>query len=264
MFKNFKISFLKIFGFILAIFISFQVIGFLINDLVKVDERQMAVITRFGKIQKTVAAGWHFKIPWIDRVAEIYQLDTQSKTILASAATSDQQSADVQVNIQFKVDPNNISELYKKVSSQEYLNETIMPPIIQEAVKSSTAAYSAVDLLEKRDSVKLEIQKALQDRVKDYGVNILAVNVENIDFSDQFDLIIEQKVVAKQEVERQKELLKKAELEIEIEKAKAESTRVQGEALRQNPEVIEIRKIEKWDGKLPQVQSDGSTIVSIK
>lgn len=44
---------------------------------------------------------------------------------------------------------------------------------------------------------------------------------------------------------------------------KAKSLDVEGEAIRRNPEVLKIRAIEKWDGKLPQVTSGGVPMIQL-
>ncbi len=43
----------------------------------------------------------------------------------------------------------------------------------------------------------------------------------------------------------------------------ATATNLQGAALRANPEVLRLRAIEKWDGRLPQVTSGGTPLISL-
>ena len=40
--------------------------------------------------------------------------------------------------------------------------------------------------------------------------------------------------------------------------ARAEAIRIEGEALAQNPKLIELRAIEAWDGRLPTVSGGGT------
>lgn len=42
-----------------------------------------------------------------------------------------------------------------------------------------------------------------------------------------------------------------------------EALDLEGSAIRRNPEVLRIRAIEKWDGKLPQVTSGGAPFIDI-
>lgn len=43
----------------------------------------------------------------------------------------------------------------------------------------------------------------------------------------------------------------------------AKAIQVQGDSLRSNPQVLQLRAIEKWDGRLPQVTSGGTPFISI-
>ena len=45
---------------------------------------------------------------------------------------------------------------------------------------------------------------------------------------------------------------------------KAKALDLEGEAIRRNPEVLRIRAIEKWDGKLPQVTSGGVPFINVE
>jgi regulator of protease activity HflC (stomatin/prohibitin superfamily) len=192
----------------------------------------------------------------------------QSISVDASAATADQQSLIIKVNVQYLLDPSKAMEIYKLVKDQKYLNEVIIPPFVQEAVKASTTKFTAAELLNKRDLVKLEVETALSGRLNEYYSKVVSVNLENIDWSDAYDKAIESKVIAQQEAEKAKQTLEKAKIDSEIQitqaRAEAEATKIRGEAIKQNPETLERAKIDKWDGVLPTVTGGGSTIIDLK
>mgnify|MGYP000373178356 CR=1 FL=1 len=113
--------------------------------------------------------------------------------------------------------------------------------------------------------------------MKGSGIQVLSVQVENIDFSDAYELAVEGAAKAKADIERSKsELLrveqeaqqkvKQAEAEAEAKKlqadadayataaagkAEASAIAARGAALRDNPNLIGLVTAEKWDGKLP-------------
>ncbi len=254
-------------SFFLALLVL-QIIGFALFDIVKVDEREVAVITRFGQVTDTKGPGWYFKTPWIDSHAATYDSGIQSTTAEATSATKDQQTVKIKVNVQYKLDATKAKELYQMIKNQAYLNDSVIPPFIQEAVKSSSAKYTATELLDKRDIVKTNIEDALQSRLKEYYSTVIAVNLENIDWSEQFDKAIEAKVIAEQDALRKKQELEQTKIQSEIDitkaKADAQATIIRGEAIRQNPETLEKAKIDKWDGKLPQVQGSNDVIIDLK
>lgn len=267
-FNSVQLSFSSFFKIFIFLFIVVQILGLFLTDIVKVNERQVAVITRFGQIVDTKTAGWHLKIPYIDNVAAIYDSAVQSISAEAACATKDQQSIKVLVNVQFKLDSSKATELFRTIKDQEYLNKSIIPPIIQETIKSKTAKYSAAELLDKRDSLKLETETALNEKLKEFFSSVVSVNIENIDFSDSFDKAIEQKVIAEQQVQQKKQELEREKLEAEVQITKArgvaESTKIKGEAIKANPETIEQSKVDKWDGKLPQVTGAGNSIINLE
>lgn len=228
-------------------------------SIVANDEREAAVITRFGKVKDIKGAGWHFKFPLIDGKIK-YRTDVQSSIANADAATKDQQSVNISVQVNYRIDGENIDNLYRTVKDPTVLAESIIPPIIQESAKSVSAQYSAVGLIDNRDEVKIRLIGALQTRLDDYYVKVVTVNIEDLRFSKIFDQAIENKMVTQQEVEKKKQELEKAKLDKEIATEEAEATRIKGEALQQNPEYIELELIKKWDGKLPIVSSDGNII----
>lgn len=247
--------------------IGAQVFGLFVFDLIKVNDREVAVIARFGKAQSTIQ-GWGLKAPWIDGHAATYDTSVQSLSVKANSATSDQQSLVIKVNVQYRIDKSKAIEIYRTVKDQKFLNDFIIPPFIQEAVKASTTKFTASELLSKRDLVKSEVETALGNRLKEYYSTVVAVNLENIDWSDAYDKAIESKVIAQQEAEKAKQTLEKTKIDSEINKiqaqTEADSIRIRGEALRQNPETLEKAKIDKWDGKLPQVTGSSSNIINLE
>ncbi len=259
----FRWSFLGVFSILLIL----QLAGLFFFDIVRVSEREVAVITRLGKVTDIDSAGWHLKIPWIDRNAAIYDLGVQSSTAEASAATRDQQSVKINTNVQYRLDGSKAKEIYQLVKDQKYLNESIIPPFIQESIKAISTKYTAGELLEKRDVVKSDIEAALQNRLREYYSNVVAVNIVNIDWSDGFDKAVEQKVIAEQDALRKKQELEQAKIQAEIDvtkaKGEADATEIRGKALKQNPETLEKAKIDKWDGKLPQVEGTSSPIIDL-
>lgn len=69
----------------------------------------------------------------------------------------------------------------------------------------------------------------------------------------------------KKRYELQKEQ-RQAEITITKAKAEAEARQVKANALRNSPELIELEKIKKWNGKLPvyQMGDNQSTLLQVK
>jgi regulator of protease activity HflC (stomatin/prohibitin superfamily) len=54
-----------------------------------------------------------------------------------------------------------------------------------------------------------------------------------------------------------------ADAQIEIARGQAESNRLLAESIRANPEVVQLRAIEKWDGHLPQVTGGATPFINL-
>jgi len=86
-------------------------------------------------------------------------------------------------------------------------------------------------------------------------------NIVDFGFSPSFNSAIEAKVTAEQQALAAKNKLEQIKFEadqrIAEARGKSEAMRVESEALRTNPQILELRALEKWNGVLPQVTGSG-------
>jgi regulator of protease activity HflC (stomatin/prohibitin superfamily) len=156
--------------------------------------------------------------------------------------------------------PEKVAELYKTVGEQ-YM-QRIVDPSMQETIKAVVAQYTAEELVTKRELVRVAIGKLLTEKLDPHGIRVEAFNIVDFDFSGAFNAAIEAKVTAEQQALAAKNKLAQVEFEAQQKvaeaKGKAEAMRVESEALAKTPQILELRALEKWDGKLPHVT--GGTI----
>ena len=114
--------------------------------------------------------------------------------------------------------------------------------------------------MKKRDLIKT---KALELARKKIG-NILFLEdlvIKNINLSKELESAIEQKMVQEQEAAKAKFTQQKAEIEAKTAiiraKGEAEAISVRGRAIRENPAVIDLQLLEKWNGITPLVVGGG-------
>ena len=98
-----------------------------------------------------------------------------------------------------------------------------------------------------------------------HNINVVAVSVNNLEFSESFDNALEAKQTAVQQALKAKNDLERvkfeAEQKIQYAKAEAESIRIQAQSIAQQggENYVKLKAIEKWDGKLPTYStSNGS------
>lgn len=254
----------------------------------KVGNGKVAVVTRFGKAQdETLEAGFHVK-PFFNTLHPM-SIQTQTMQTALSAFSSDIQQVNTTVTLNYNIDKTNAVTLYREVGSG--YEKTLMAPRVQEDVKIVFSRYTAENLVQKRDLLSTEILELLQEYLAPYGINVTAVAIEDIDFTDAFTNAVEAKQVATQEKltaqTQQERLTMEAEAQAEREtiaaQAKAERDRIAAEAeayaiktkaeaeAEANAKVaaslsdalIDYVRAQAWDGKLPTITGDTPTIVDM-
>jgi regulator of protease activity HflC (stomatin/prohibitin superfamily) len=245
---SFKVIRRLVIGIVAALFVII-LIGMAIT-IVGPGER--GILIQLGNMQGIFGPGLHFKIPVIQNVVTI-DVRTQKEQVQVDAASKDLQSIRTLVALNYHVDPARVDSLYQEIGVQ-YV-ERIIDPAIQESVKAATAQFTAEELITKRPTVKEEIKAKLVERLSKTYIEIDDFSIVDFTFSDSFNAAIEAKQTAVQQALKAENDLKRIEIEAQqqIEKAKAdaESIRIQGDALKENQGLVQLKFVEKWDGVLP-------------
>lgn len=240
------------------------------------------ILTTFGRVADyTLDAGFHFKSPF----QQVTLMDNrEQKTAFTTMAfSSDIQQVDVQGSINYNINKQTAMNLFKDVGVGYY--NTLVNPRMQENLKAVFSKYTAEELISSRDKLSVEIREALSTEMNSYGINIISVSIENIDFTDAFTEAVEAKQVAQQsklkaeieqaqqthEAQQQAERQKiAAEAEANVQKieadaaayairtkaeAEAEANRLVAESL--TDELLQYTEINQWDGRLPTYMAGG-------
>ena len=151
--------------------------------------------------------------------------------------------------------------------------ERFVRPRVKEIVQATIAKYTIEEFVTKRATISNEIFQDLQDDFAKYGMSVSNVSIVNHDFSDEYEKAIEAKKVAEQKVETNKAEVAKAQVEAENRVKLAEYALKEKELIAKaneiesnslSPQLLRKMTIEKWDGKLPQVQgSNTSNLIKI-
>ena len=275
----------KVAGAIVAVLILFVAL----DSFVIVESGHVGVRRTLGAVQpNALPEGLSAKFPLIDRVEEI-DMRLQKADSAASAASKDLQVVSTRVAVQYSLIGEIAPKTFQKIGNSRVVAANVIAPAIQESVKAITAQYTAEQLVTKRSEVKAKIQSAIKEFI-DYtlsqkgasgALNLDNVAITDFDFSPEFNRAIEEKVQAEQEaLKAQNEKLRRvtqAEAAAEERKlaadaeayqieaasvAKAEAIEREAKALRDNPDLIQLRLAEKWDGKLP-VFTGGDGVVPL-
>ena len=256
------------------------------SAFVVINAGHVGVVKTLGAVQpEPLQEGFHLKKPFIDQVEEV-DIRLRKAESQASAASKDLQVVSTRVAVQYSMSGPVMPLTYQKIGRREVVESTLVSPAILESVKAVTAQYTAAQLITKRAEVKIQIQSAIQAFIdatlaqKEVigALSLANVAITDFDFSAEFNRAIEDKVRAEQEALKAKNeklrrvtqaeaaaaertLAADAEAyQIEVaSKARADAIRLEAEALKDNPALIQLRIAEQWDGRLPQV-SGGDAI----
>jgi regulator of protease activity HflC (stomatin/prohibitin superfamily) len=247
----------------ITIIIILLVLIFSSVGIVRAGER--GVRLRFGAVTGDVLdEGLYFKIPLVERVVRM-DVRIQKDEVSADAASKDLQDVSSVVALNYHLAPQGVADLYQNVR-QEYKSR-LVAPALQEAVKASTAQFTAEELITRRPEVREDIIEVLKEKFEPHGITVDAFNIIDFEFSEAFNRAIEDKVTAEQESLAAQNRLEKVKFEaqqrIEDAKGKAEAIRIEADALARNPAIIDLRAIEKWDGILPKVTGGAVPFIDI-
>lgn len=246
--------------------VIFIVVVLFFNSLTIIRAGQRGVVLTWGAVSDTIFdEGLHFKIPIAQNVKKI-DVRIQKDEVPAAAASKDLQVVTSTIALNYHLDPNQVNRVWQEVG-KDY-NVRIIAPSIQEAVKATTAKFTAEELITKREEVKKAIKLSLAERLIVRGIIVDEFNIVDFDFSRAFNEAIEMKVTAEQlklKADRDLErIVIEKEQMITAAQGKAEAIRIEAQALMANPKVVELRWIEKWNGVVPTYWGLATPFVGLK
>jgi prohibitin 2 len=242
----------------------------------------LGVVTTLGKIEDVRTDGGTWVWPW--QKLTNFNARAEAATIEnAEGSTSDTQPVKVSLTVRYAINRNKVAEVFEQYSRDGDLSSYVQTAT-QEVFKAVTAKYSAPDLISKRKNVSDDILSALSVKLATYGARVISIDMRTFSFSPSYMDAINDKVTQEQKrlaaenklktVEsEQKQKVAVAEAEAKATQAtadgaaysvtkaaqaEAEAIHVKSQALAQNKDVLELRRIEveakraeRWDGKLP-------------
>ncbi len=216
--KTWKELQMKITSIIVAVFIAIIVI--VSFGWVNVHPTEVAVeINKIaGKVNETpLGVGYHFYNRWITDIM-IYKVSARaypSNTLASEEAkkysmelkTNDGQNVEVDLTIIYALDPKTVPLLHQQVGSN--FEDQILLPQIRSEARLAIGSFSAEEIYQGkvRDTMQTAIKKKLSDVVSKYPAIIIHdALIRHFSFSPDFEKAIEQKKLAAQQVEINKNL----------------------------------------------------------
>lgn len=185
----------------------------------QVEAGQVAVMKSLGKIVGTRMPGTYFDFCLTSKYI-YFDTTVQKLDINTNSYSSDAQTMNIQMTVQYRIDPSKAENILTEYSNMFSLAQRI-EKVADDNVKSILSKYTAMKIIETRSMISPEVEQTIKKAVGNrYYVQVTAVNLTNIDFTDEFEKAVEDKVVAEQQKEA---AITKAEQELEVAKLTAQA-----------------------------------------
>lgn len=263
-----------------------------------VDQTERGVLLRNGAVIGTAKPGLGFKIPVIDSVHKVSVKTVTYTWDKMNSYSYDQQPADLKISVTLRASPEKVDDLYARFGTLDTAVHQVVSPVVNQQVKIVFGHYTAVKAIQERGNLNNEIKTAITDTLKyDPMLIIDSVQLENIEFSQNYLHSIEQRMLAEVEVQKLQQNAEREKVQAQITvtqatakanairaeaQANADATRLNGEArasnikvtgeaeasaikaraeaLGSNPSIIALTQAERWNGVLPTTMVPGSAV----
>ncbi|MEP6838917.1 MAG: prohibitin family protein [Bradyrhizobium sp.] len=269
-----------------------------------IDQAERGVLLRYGAVIGTAQPGLGFKIPLMDTVEKVSVKTTTFTWDKMNSYSYDQQPADLKISVTLRASPEKVADLYAKFGALQTAVNQVVSPAVNQQVKVVFGRYTAVKAIQERGLLNSAIKDAITATLKDDPMIIIeSVQLENIEFSQNYLHSIEQRMLAEVEVQKLQQNAEREKVQAQITvtqatakanavraeaQANAEATRLNGEAkasnikitgeaeaaaieargkaLGNNPNLVTLVQAERWNGVLPTTMVPGSSVpfISVK
>ena len=159
---------------------------------------QVGVVKVWGKAAYNRTSGTYFDFGFPNSTICTI-LPFSREEIDTMCYSSDAQAMDVNLVVQYQIQADKAVEIANNYNGLDKLNRLINKVAIDKA-KTVLSQKSAMTIIETRATVSPAIETEIKNTVTEgYCVDIVAVVITNIDFSDAFEATVEDKMIAEQQ-----------------------------------------------------------------
>lgn len=250
-----------------------------------VGQNQMTVVTRFGRLDYVAGPGLHFKIPFINAIyayrTDIQDLHPQNAV---NTYTVDNQEVDILFTVFYRIPADRVEFIY--TNNRDF--ESRLMSMTIDRLKAAMGQVNVQSVAERRGELRDTIKATLARDTKPLGIDVTDFQLTDMQYTQAFRQAVNNAAVQKANIEaveyQRQQAMKSAETaKIKAEgeanavraraagdadarllqataeakaiqlqgEAQAAAIQAQAEALKTNPDLVALRKAERWDGKLP-------------
>ena len=237
----------------------------------QVDTGEVAVVKHVGEVKEVHGPGVYYDL-WLTNSYQFYDTKVQNIDIVTAAYSSDAQTMDIQMTLQYQISADHVMDIAKQYGSLEILQNRIQS-IAVEKTKSVLSGYKAMDIIANRATISPTVEEAIKNAIgEEYFCNVNTVVLTNIDFSDAFEKAVEDKMIAEQnKLKAQYDndakvaaaeadaaaRVAEANAQAEVTRTLADAEKYANDTLMTSltDEILVQMWLEKWNGVLPEVMA---------
>ncbi|HJB55239.1 MAG TPA: SPFH domain-containing protein [Candidatus Olsenella avistercoris] len=172
-------------GFIMLLLVIFLVVGIVTGNLFYVVKQQHAVIIeRLGRFHRIVGAGFHAKIPFVDRKAATVSLRTMKNGFNIDVKTEDNVTIGLEISAQYHVsyERGNSPQESGVYKSYYMLQQPVaqMRDFITDALRSSIPVYTLDEVFAKKDDIAKDVNATVSEQMDAYGFTLVSTLITKI------------------------------------------------------------------------------------
>jgi len=172
------------------------------------------------------------------------------------------------ISITYNTTPDRASDVFKSFNGNdiEDIEATFIRRTTITVAQTTAGAMSLTELIStKRDELQSGIQSKLAEELAKRGFTLDKVNLGASHLPPSVEQQMQQKMAAQQDAQRAEYELQKQEVLAKAEVAKAEGISKANLIMQQSltPAVLENKRIEKWNGVLPQVTGSNGMMLNL-
>jgi regulator of protease activity HflC (stomatin/prohibitin superfamily) len=249
-----------------------------------ISAQDVGVLVRPSGVEpESLYTGWHIIAPWnkvykMDRTVWVYtcsetpNTNDRKENDAIWVPTIDGIKIGFAVSVSWRIDPTQAPWIYQNVSENDdnsisgkyrWLEENVIRTKLKSAIAMAANKFTPIECYSnKREEIRNISLQIMKNECKEYKLIVDQIDLRETYYNPDYEKAINAKKLAEQEalrlveVTKQKEeQLKQASIDkdIAIQKAEGEAKALQikGQSVVNNPKIVELEWIAKWDGTLP-------------
>ena len=249
-----------------ALIVVFAAIG----SFYTIDQGDIGVKLRYGKIVGLEQPGLGFKTPWIDTIERISVRRQTYQWEKIGAYTSDQQIASIDVSVTIDPISNQADHIYAQYGNVTDMVTRIVTPRLLTVTKNVFGTFTAQKVVQNRKDFETQVGESLRSAFDGEPFTMISVQIQEISFTPEYEKAVSDKqraevqvltarqnaqaAIAQAEGEKQSAILQaQGEAEARRLRGEAEASAIaaKGKALADNPALVQLISAERWNGELP-------------